>query len=402
MLRKLPPRSPRWPPPPRWPALAELDVRVDLPSWSSHAPGLPGGGPRDHGRRTHDHAGHQRAVAAVTVAVDKLVAKRAGDTGAAARAPPRPRTRRPGRGGVVRARSAACRSPESRSQRGERVGDAVMQLLDTARPVDRPRRALLVPSSTSSRCPHWPLVMVVGIRWSASRTSARSLVTVKSGVRGDGGGVVFIGILEGVALGIAVAVAVAMHRLARTGSPAEERDGRQVIFIRGQLTFLAVPRLRPGLLVPAGGADAVVELDGSFMDHAAYGRDWQASHRAQWHGGDDRARGDRIAEPAAGRVVHRRARHRADHRNQPPEAPSSARARGGRSCCRPGRLAQPPVRRAAASRRDRGGGNGWPAASVRFRRNSSAGQGRLARLAPGRPAPLAALPDLPTPAWSRA
>ncbi|MFI5618148.1 bifunctional SulP family inorganic anion transporter/carbonic anhydrase [Streptomyces sp. NPDC051567] len=98
--------------------------------------------------------------------------------------------------------------------------------------------------------------------------------------------VVLGGVLEGVAIGIAVAVAVALHRVARTRITLEELDsGVHLVCARGQLTFLAVPRLSRVLnQIPAYG-HAVVELDGSFMDHAAYEtlQDWQDSHLA--HGG---------------------------------------------------------------------------------------------------------------------
>ncbi|MFE7978779.1 SulP family inorganic anion transporter [Streptomyces shenzhenensis] len=96
-------------------------------------------------------------------------------------------------------------------------------------------------------------------------------------------GVVFLGVLEGVALGVAVAVAVAMHRLARTRITHEEKGGVHLVHVRGQLTFLAVPRLSRALHLVPQGAHAVVELDGSFMDHAAYEslQDWQTSHTAQ-------------------------------------------------------------------------------------------------------------------------
>ncbi|GAA3872923.1 bifunctional SulP family inorganic anion transporter/carbonic anhydrase [Streptomyces sp. NPDC003631] len=96
-------------------------------------------------------------------------------------------------------------------------------------------------------------------------------------------GVVLLGVLQGVALGVAAAVGIALHRLARTRITHEERSGVHLVRVRGQLTFLAVPRLTRALhLVPAG-ADAVVELDGSFMDHAAYEtlQDWQRTHRAR-------------------------------------------------------------------------------------------------------------------------
>ncbi|MER7970016.1 SulP family inorganic anion transporter [Streptomyces sp. NPDC096080] len=122
-------------------------------------------------------------------------------------------------------------------------------------------------------------------------------------------GVVLSGVLQGVILGIAVAVAVAMHRLARTRITHEEREGAHHVHVRGQLTFLAVPRLSRALHLVPHGTRAVVRLDGSFMDHAAYEslQDWQNTHTAQ--GGtveltdrragfrDDPPGGDRPAGP---------------------------------------------------------------------------------------------------------
>ncbi|WP_307164611.1 bifunctional SulP family inorganic anion transporter/carbonic anhydrase [Streptomyces rishiriensis] len=96
-------------------------------------------------------------------------------------------------------------------------------------------------------------------------------------------GVVFLGVLEGVTIGIAVAVAVALHRLARTRITHHEQEGVHHVHVRGQLTFLAVPRLSRVLHLVPRATRAVVELDGSFMDHAAYEalQDWQKTHTAQ-------------------------------------------------------------------------------------------------------------------------
>ncbi|MGW2298404.1 SulP family inorganic anion transporter [Streptomyces violaceorubidus] len=116
------------------------------------------------------------------------------------------------------------------------------------------------------------------------------------------GGVVFLGVLEGVALGIAVAVGVALHRLTRTRITHDDLEGVHHVHVRGQLTFLAVPRLSRVLHQVPHEAHAVVELDGSFMDHAAYEtlQDWQKTHTA--HGGQvditGRRPGTRISEPA--------------------------------------------------------------------------------------------------------
>ncbi|CAM5691976.1 Transporter OS=Streptomyces alboniger OX=132473 GN=CP975_19290 PE=3 SV=1 [Streptomyces alboniger] len=114
-------------------------------------------------------------------------------------------------------------------------------------------------------------------------------------------GVVVFGVLEGVALGIAVAVTVALHRLARTRITHEKVAGVHHVRVRGQLTFLAVPRLSRTLHLVPQGEDVVVELDGSFMDHAAFEslQCWQDAHTA--HGGSVEVTGragTRIAEPA--------------------------------------------------------------------------------------------------------
>ena len=115
-------------------------------------------------------------------------------------------------------------------------------------------------------------------------------------------GVVVFGVLKGVVLGIAVAVAVALHRLARTRITVTEQDGRHLVTVRGQLTFLAVPRLSRTLGQLPQGVDAIVELDGFFMDHAAFEaiQDWRSAQIAQ--GGQvvfTGRSGGRVAEPAA-------------------------------------------------------------------------------------------------------
>ncbi|WP_031164938.1 SulP family inorganic anion transporter [Streptomyces durhamensis] len=116
-------------------------------------------------------------------------------------------------------------------------------------------------------------------------------------------GVVLLGVLQGVFLGVAVAVALALSRLARTRITHEEKEGAHHVRVRGQLTFLAVPRLSRALHLIPQGASAVVELDGSFMDHAAYEslQDWRSTHTAR--GGtaelSGRRGGIRTAGPAS-------------------------------------------------------------------------------------------------------
>ncbi|MFC9622510.1 bifunctional SulP family inorganic anion transporter/carbonic anhydrase [Streptomyces sp. NPDC056930] len=115
-------------------------------------------------------------------------------------------------------------------------------------------------------------------------------------------GVLLFGVLKGVVIGIAVAVAVALHRLARTRITVTEQGGQHLVVVQGQLTFLAVPRLSRALARLPQDGDAVVELDGFFMDHAAYEtiQDWSTAQTA--HGGRvvfTGRSGGRIAEPAS-------------------------------------------------------------------------------------------------------
>ncbi|MEV4944224.1 SulP family inorganic anion transporter [Streptomyces sp. NPDC053755] len=268
-------------------ALAGLAVpRVDLPAWRSHAlPELPQG----------PFLGIAAGVLTITlvtsvqsllsaVAVDKLVAGRA-DHGHGV---PRSRLDRelagqgaanvvsgalgglPVAGVAVRSAanvSAGAVSRDSTMLHGLWVVLASLFLVPVLDLIPLPALAALV--------------MVVGIQM-VSITHIRS-VTRHREVLVYGvtlGGVGLIGILEGVALGIAVAIAVAMGRLAKTRVTGEEKDSGHFVRVRGQLTFLAVPRLSRVLHQMPRGSHVVVELDGSFMDHAAYEtlHDWQAAH----------------------------------------------------------------------------------------------------------------------------
>ncbi|WP_369234263.1 bifunctional SulP family inorganic anion transporter/carbonic anhydrase [Streptomyces sp. R21] len=151
-------------------------------------------------------------------------------------------------------------------------------------------------------------------------------------------GVVFLGVLEGVALGVAVAVGTALNRLAHTRITYEERGGVHYVRVRGQLTFLAVPRLSRALHRVPQGSDAVVELDGSFMDHAAYEslQDWQSAHLAQGGTVELAGRaGTRIAEPTGS--SHCRCRPWTPWRNHHCEGPQSEPTAVGDSSEEPGR-----------------------------------------------------------------
>lgn len=97
------------------------------------------------------------------------------------------------------------------------------------------------------------------------------------------GAVLLLGVLEGILTGIAVAVFLSLRRLAHTRITVTEESGVHQVQVRGQLTFLAVPRLTRALAEVPDGASAVITLDGSFMDHAAYEslQHWCDGHRAR-------------------------------------------------------------------------------------------------------------------------
>ncbi|MFD5749063.1 SulP family inorganic anion transporter [Streptomyces sp. NPDC127033] len=291
-------------------ALAGLRLeRVDLPSWSSHAlPELPEG----------PVLGLLAAVLTITlvasvesllsaVAVDKLVAAR--------KTPgvriPRARLDRelagqgagnllsgalgglPVTGVAVRSSANVAAGAVSRNStmlHGLWIAVAALLLVPV---LD------LIPLAALAA-----LVMVVGVQM-VNITHLRSVrrnremlvyaVTITA--------VVLTGVLEGVVIGIAVAVAVALHRLARTRITVEERNGVHRVRARGQLTFLAVPRLSRMLHQVPQEARCVVELDGSFMDHAAYEalHDWRTAHIAQGGAAEFTGReGGSIAEPPSG------------------------------------------------------------------------------------------------------
>ncbi|MFI1050469.1 SulP family inorganic anion transporter [Streptomyces griseoruber] len=161
-------------------------------------------------------------------------------------------------------------------------------------------------------------------------------------------GVVFLGVLQGVTLGIAVAVAVALNRLTHTRITHHEQGGVHHVHVRGQLTFLAVPRLSRALHLVPHGTPVVVELDGSFMDHAAYEtlQDWQKTHTAQ--GGTVELTGRRLnaaatAPAPTGAGADCRCRPWTPWRNHQCELPRSARASDSESPEQPGEPSAPPT-----------------------------------------------------------
>ncbi|MBT2402204.1 MULTISPECIES: bifunctional SulP family inorganic anion transporter/carbonic anhydrase [unclassified Streptomyces] len=310
-------------------ALAGLSLpRVDLPSWHNHAlPELPEG----------PVLGIIAAVLTVTlvgsvesllsaVATDKLIVSERG-TG---NRPPRADLNRELRGqGAANIVSGALG--------GLPVAGGAMRSVANVKAGAVSRRSvmlhglwvllaagLLVPAlDLIPLAALAALVMAVGVRMVSAthlRTVTRhgEVVVYCTTIVG----VVLGGVLEGVAIGIAVAVALALQRLARTRITVEQLEtGVHRVWARGQLTFLAVPRLSRVLNQIPHDGHAVIELDGSFMDHAAYEtlQDWQDSHRA--HGGSVEVTGRR-AEAA--------------HGSDPAwRAPQRGGGAGGHQCCRP-------------------------------------------------------------------
>lgn len=271
-------------------SLSGVDVpKVDLPSWSSHAlAGFPEG----------PALGLTAAVLTTTlvcsvqsllgaVAVDKLMAARPGLTARVGRADLDRELLGQGAANIVSGTlgglpvaGVAVRSSANVNAGAVSRNSTMLHgvLVVIAALLMVPLLELIPLASLAA------LVMAVGIQMVSLhhiRTVTRHREVLVYAVTTLG--VVFLGVLEGVTLGIAVAVAVAMNRLARTRITHEEKEGVHHVHVRGQLTFLAVPRLSRALHLVPQGAHAVVELDGSFMDHAAYEslQDWQNTHTAQ-------------------------------------------------------------------------------------------------------------------------
>ncbi|MET7378936.1 SulP family inorganic anion transporter [Streptomyces sp. NPDC005526] len=290
-------------------SLAGLSLaRVDLPSWSSHAlAGLPEG----------PVAGVVAAVLTTTLvcSVQSLLGAVAVDKLAAGRPTPTVRVPRSdldrellgqgaanvvsgALGGLPVAGVAVRSSANVRAGAVSRNSTMLHGVLVVVAALLMVPILELIPLASLAA-----LVMAVGIQMVSLhhiRTVTRHREVLVYAVTTLG--VVALGVLEGVVLGVAVAVAVALHRLARTRITHDEKEGVHYVHVRGQLTFLAVPRLSRALHLVPHGADAVVELDGSFMDHAAYEslQDWQRTHTAQGGSADitGRRAGVGIAEPA--------------------------------------------------------------------------------------------------------
>ncbi|MGA4997374.1 bifunctional SulP family inorganic anion transporter/carbonic anhydrase [Streptomyces arboris] len=305
-------------------------ARVDLPSWRSHAlPELPHGPVLALATAVFTVmlvASLESLLAAV--AVDKLAADRTGEP--TPPAPAAPSTAAPARAPASATAVPPQRSDLDRELRGQGVANTLTGLLGglpvaggvvrgsanvRAGATGRASTVLhgvwvLLAAGLLVTVFEWiplaalaALVMVVGVQM-VSFAHIRNVHKHREFpvYAATVAGVVGFGALAGVALGVAVAVVVSLHRLGRTKITVIEQDGRHVVTVHGQLTFLAVPRLTRTLGQLPPGIDATVELDGFFMDHAAYEaiQTWRGTQLAQ--GGRiafTGRSGSRIAEPAA-------------------------------------------------------------------------------------------------------
>jgi carbonic anhydrase len=94
------------------------------------------------------------------------------------------------------------------------------------------------------------------------------------------GGVVVIGLAEGVAIGLALAALLALLRLTRVSVRVRAADERWRVAVDGSLTFLAVPRLTTALAAVPAGAAVDLDLNIDFMDNAAFEalQAWRLEH----------------------------------------------------------------------------------------------------------------------------
>ncbi|MWA00042.1 carbonic anhydrase [Actinomadura sp. LD22] len=106
------------------------------------------------------------------------------------------------------------------------------------------------------------------------------------------GGVVVLGLGEGVLLGIAVTAVLALRRLTRLTVRTErfmpapgdaDVPPRWHVVVEGTLTFLGVPKVTRALRSVPAGAGVDLDLNVDFMDHAAFDavHQWRLAHERQ-------------------------------------------------------------------------------------------------------------------------
>jgi carbonic anhydrase len=97
-------------------------------------------------------------------------------------------------------------------------------------------------------------------------------------------GVMFLNLLEGVAIGLALAVVLVLWRVVRPSIQAQPigESGAWRVTVEGTCSFLSLPRLSRVLASVPTGSDVIVELTVDFLDHAASDviGEWVRRHRA--------------------------------------------------------------------------------------------------------------------------
>ncbi|MCV7077840.1 SulP family inorganic anion transporter [Mycobacterium szulgai] len=97
--------------------------------------------------------------------------------------------------------------------------------------------------------------------------------------------VVFLNLLEGVAIGLAIAIAFLLIRVVRApieARPVGEEAKQWRVDIDGTLSFLLLPRLTNVLSTLPKGSDVTVNLNADYIDHSVSEAisDWKTSHEA--------------------------------------------------------------------------------------------------------------------------
>ena len=96
-------------------------------------------------------------------------------------------------------------------------------------------------------------------------------------------GVVFLNLLEGVAVGLALSIVLTLWRVAHAKVTAEPTRGDEwLVTVDGACTFLCLPRLHQALAAVPPGTRVTMQMSVSFIDHAAreYIDAWRHQHEA--------------------------------------------------------------------------------------------------------------------------
>jgi carbonic anhydrase len=97
--------------------------------------------------------------------------------------------------------------------------------------------------------------------------------------------VVFLNLLEGVAIGLAIAIAFLLIRVIRApieARPVGTESKQWQVDIDGTLSFLLLPRLTKVLSTLSQGSDVTLNLNADYIDHSVSEAisDWKAAHEA--------------------------------------------------------------------------------------------------------------------------